>query len=73
MKEFCMRVRMDEEAGRVDIDATNDGFNVFELIAILDLKKDDLIRQAQEPTKFTRTIKTPAGDKDISRKEDTDA
>lgn len=37
MKEFSLIVREDEH-GNVDVFGQNNGFNVFELIAILDLK-----------------------------------
>ena len=70
MKEFCMRIRMDDDGG-VTIDGTNAGFTVIELIGLLDLKKYDLLKQADDPTSYTRTAKRKNGEEVvISEKED---
>ena len=48
-----------------------DGFSVLELISMLELKKLDLIRQANESTKYARTVHLENGNiVDISEKED---
>ena len=69
MREFCIRVIENEEGG-VTIEGTNKGFTAVEIVAILELKKHDLIRQIEEPTKFVRTVVNEDGSTvDISEKE----
>ena len=59
-----------ETDGKVTVIGENNGFNVLELISMLELKKLDLIRQANESTKYTRTVHLENGDiVDISEKE----
>lgn len=55
----------------VTVTGENDGFSVLELISMLELKKLDLIRQANESTKYARTVHLENGNiVDISEKED---
>ena len=54
MREFCLRAREDD-TGEIVIDATNTGFTPLELIALLDLKKHDIMRQVDNPNAYTRT------------------
>lgn len=44
MKRFEMTVTLDDD-GRIDIEENNDGFDPIEIIGLLELKKQDIIRQ----------------------------
>ena len=69
MREFCMRV-LEHDDGDITIEGSNNGFTVIELIGIFDLKKYDLLKQADEPTSFTRTAVNRNGvTVDISERE----
>lgn len=49
----------------------NDGFGAAEIIGILDMKKDDILKQINEFTDFKRTAIDKDGNKiDISEKEE---
>ena len=56
----------------VTVTGENDGFSVLELISMLELKKLDLIHQANESTKYARTAHLENGNiVNISEKEDS--
>lgn len=44
-----------DENGTLSIDGNNNGFTALEIIGLLSLKLDDIVKQVNEPTKFTRT------------------
>lgn len=46
MKTFKMEVILDDN--KMDMNTWNDGFNVLELIGIMERKKDDLLKQISE-------------------------
>ena len=55
----------------ITVTGENDGFNVLEIISMLELKKLDLIHQANESTKYARTVHLENGNiVNISEKED---
>ena len=69
MREFCMRI-LEYDDGHITIEGSNDGFTVIELIGLFDLKKYDLLKQADRPTNYTRTAVGKDGTTvDISEKE----
>ena len=51
MKKFTMEVTMDLD-GSIEVSGENNGFNAFELIAFLELKKQDIIDQVNNKDKF---------------------
>ena len=55
----------------VTVTGENDGFNVLERISMLELKKLDLIHQANQSTKYARTVDLENGNiVNIAEKED---
>lgn len=68
----CTMVFIDNGDG-FHIDGYNEGFSVCELITMLDVKKQDLLNQIMEPTKFTRVAKVDGVDYTIEEvKENSD-
>ena len=62
MKKFVLTI--EQEGNGYTMNATNEGFNPFELIAILDVKKNDLIEQLTQCENFThRRIYNENGEK----------
>ncbi len=53
MKRFELIVT--EKNGNFNFTAENNGFNALELIAILEMKKNDVIVQVQAQTEYDRT------------------
>ena len=51
MKRFELIVECEGE--KVQMSAKNDGFSAFELIAVLETKKSDLVEQVTHPENFT--------------------
>ena len=54
MKEFILQITSDEKS--ISFDAQNRGFDVFELIGLLETKKSDLIDQCNHQARFSRTF-----------------
>lgn len=63
MREFHITFTINDEG--LSIVSRNEGFTGLELIGLLDLKRDDLIKQIADPTQFTRTAVYDYGKKDI--------
>lgn len=55
-KEFILSFV--EEDGTLNIGGENKGFSALELIGLLNLKLDDIVRQVNDSTKFERVVKT---------------
>ena len=70
MKKFTMVVTIDEN-GLCNIDTINQGLNPFELLGILECKRDDIIRQIGQDTKtnFKRTWIDNGRELDIAEEE----
>ena len=69
MKRFKLVIEHDADGVRMN--GENDGFNVLEIIALLDVKKNDLIEQFAKCDNFThhRVAKTDDGWKEIRKEE----
>lgn len=59
LKKFTLTCTDDGTA--LHFDGENQGFNGAELIAMLELKKNDFIEQWRGNVDFTRTVKYPDG------------
>jgi hypothetical protein len=55
MKKFTVTFTADE-CENIEIDARNDGFTSFELIALLELKKNDIFAQICPTSNFKRVF-----------------
>ena len=53
MKKFEIIFTMDDD-GVISISGENNGFTALEAIALLEMKKSDVLDQVNKPTKFTR-------------------
>lgn len=54
MKEFILHITSDEKM--INFDTQNIGFNAFELIGMLETKKNDIIEQCNQQARFSRTV-----------------
>lgn len=60
-KRFELVFEVDEVNEKLNISGTNEGFSGFELVGILECKKQDIIDQMTSRAKFNRTYKNPDG------------
>lgn len=49
------------ENGILNISGTNEGFNCFELVGLLEARKQDIVDQINNRANFKRTYKNPDG------------
>ena len=54
MKKFEIIFTMNDD-GAISISGENNGFTALEAIALLEMKKSDVLDQVNKPTKFART------------------
>ena len=57
MKKFELTF-IQHSDGTIDIDGNNDGFNLLEIIGLLEIKLDDLREQANHPERFVKHTRT---------------
>lgn len=63
MKSYTLTfVSKGDVDGTVDSSAENCGFSGLELVALLELKKQDILEQMRNPIKFNRTTRRDNGD-----------
>ena len=55
MRKYVLTIVVDPISDQLTFESMNDGFSVFELISLLDAKKQDLLDQLNHQAKFTRT------------------
>lgn len=56
-------LKFEDNGDTIRCDAKNDGFSILEMIGMLEVKKDDLMRQLKDKNKFThRRIGVPPDD-----------
>lgn len=51
MREYCLKIREIGSDGNIVCEGENNGFTTLELIALLDMKKLDLMRQLNDSEK----------------------
>lgn len=61
MKQYILTITEDTLDKKLDFNAMNTGFSALELIALLDVKKQDILRQFGNDVDFTRTFVHPDG------------
>ena len=61
-----------EDNGVFTFTSENDGFNALELIAILEMKKHDVVVQAEAQTKYDRAMVRSGKKFNITESEDTE-
>ena len=54
MRRFILMIT--EKDGTINFESENDGFNTVELIAFLEMKKHDIVVQAEAQTTYDRTM-----------------
>ena len=59
------KITFEMTANGLRIESENMGFTGLELIGLLELKKSDILKQIEEPTKYNRTSVYEYGKKDI--------
>jgi len=60
-KRLELVFEVDEVNERLNISGTNEGFSGYELVGILECKKQDIIDQITGRAKFNRIYKNPDG------------
>jgi hypothetical protein len=60
------------EGSKLTMNSHNDGFDVLQLIGLLERKKDDLLTQIRDSANFDRKCVTADGELDITKKEVVD-
>ena len=60
------------EDNKLTMNSHNDGFDVLQLIGLLERKKDDLLNQVRDSANFDRKCVTSDGELDITKKEVVD-
>ena len=63
------KIEVFDNEGNITISAYNDGFNVLELIGLLESKKQDLLNQLKNQSEFERTFKKDGTEYEIKEKE----
>lgn len=56
MKEYVLKFYVDED-GKIRCDAENTGFNVIELVGMMEWKIQDFVRQMNKEVQATRVFK----------------
>lgn len=70
MKRFILMIT--ENEGAINFESENDGFNALELIAFLEMKKHDVVVQAEAQTTYDRTMIRSGKNFKIVESEDTE-
>ena len=56
MKKYTVTFTADDDNGVINVETKNDGFTSFEIIALLDLKKQDMFAQVCPTANFKRVF-----------------
>lgn len=63
MKTYELKFTVMEDTNQLHIEATNDGFSSFELVALLEMKKNDILAQMAPDMHFKRVFVDGDGNK----------
>ena len=74
MKKFTVTFTEDEYNKTIECKSTNQGFSAFEIIGLLEMKKEDLREQLTNEPKFKRYLINPDGTRQevVKESEDTE-
>ena len=63
------KIEFIQDDDKLTVNSCNDGFDVLQIIGLLEYKKDDLLRQIKDSVNFDRKCFTVDGEVDITEKE----